>query len=203
MKELAERSESEEIVAPKASCGITLLRRAILLLQISSWVQTGVWGEVGVGKRRSGKWEVCNASYAAGQELRVVRRRARESNGIRLRKLRRVEMRNWCAALVMSGLLALPLCAQQKSSGAGDDTTNAAPKAEKHATSSTAGGGRAVGSSKPVATKGVFALPATPRPTPFPGPAAADTRAPGQLVPRFEIAGLYEYINFAPGDPFA
>ncbi len=112
-------------------------------------------------------------------------------------------MRNWCAALVMSGLLALPLCAQQKSSGAGDDTTNAANREKSATSSNTAGGGRAVGSSKPVATKGVFALPATPRPTPFPGPAAADTRAPGQLVPRFEIAGLYEYINFAPGDPFA
>src|SRR5216684_4757431 len=120
-----------------------------------------------------------------------------------MRELRRVEMRNWCAALVMSGLLALPLCAQQKSSGAGDDTTNAANREKSATSSNTAGGGRALGSSKPVATKGVFALPATPRPTPFPGPAAADTRAPGQLVPRFEIAGLYEYINFAPGDPFA
>src|SRR5216684_4777611 len=120
-----------------------------------------------------------------------------------MRELRRVEMRNWCAALVMSGLLALPLCAQQKSSGAGDDTTNAANREKSATSSNTAGGGRAVGSSKPVATKGVFALPATPRPTPFPGPAAADTRAPGQLVPRFEIAGLYEYVNFAPGDPFA
>ncbi len=57
MKELAERSESEEIVAPEANCGITLLRRAILLLQISSWVQTGVWGEVsvGAGEAASGK----------------------------------------------------------------------------------------------------------------------------------------------------
>src|SRR5713101_5156227 len=120
-----------------------------------------------------------------------------------MRELRRVEMRNWCAALVMSGLLALPLCAQQKSSGAGDDTTNAANREKSATSSNTAGGGRAVGSSKPVATKGVFALPATPRPTPFPGPAAADTRAPGQLVPRFEIAGLYEYVNFEPGDPFS
>ncbi len=115
-------------------------------------------------------------------------------------------MRNGCAALVMSALLALPLCAQQKSTGAGDETTSAASNAEKHATSSnTGGGGNAAASSKPVAAKNVFALPARPRPTPFPGPAGApaDSRPPGRLVPRYEIAGMYSYINFAPGDPFA
>jgi len=108
-------------------------------------------------------------------------------------------MRNWCAALAMSALLALPLCAQKKSGGAGDDATNAATAAEKSVPSS-----RAAGSGKGAA-KGVFALPAAPQPAPFPGPAAvsADTRTPGQLVPRYEIAGTYDYINFAPGDPFA
>jgi outer membrane protein OmpA-like peptidoglycan-associated protein len=117
-----------------------------------------------------------------------------------------MEMRNWCAAVVMSALLGVPLCAQQKSSGAGDDTTNAAANAEKSATSNTgAGGGNAAGSSKPLAAKGLFALPATPRPTPFPGPAPAakDSSAPGLFVPRYEFAALYQYINFAPGDPFS
>jgi outer membrane protein OmpA-like peptidoglycan-associated protein len=115
-------------------------------------------------------------------------------------KLRRNEMRNWCAALAMSALLALPLCAQQKNGRAGDDTTSAATTAEKSAPFSNA-----AGSGKAVAAKGVFALPATPRPAPFPGPAAAapDTRPPGQLLPRYEFAGMYDYINFAPGDPFA
>jgi outer membrane protein OmpA-like peptidoglycan-associated protein len=106
-------------------------------------------------------------------------------------------MRNWCAGLMMSALLGLPLCAQQKSSGTGDDTANA----EKSAASSNA-----AASNKPVATKGLFALPATPRPSPFPGGAPADmtdTRAPGQLTPRFEITGMYDYVNFGPGDPFA
>src|SRR5258708_6854738 len=113
-------------------------------------------------------------------------------------------MRNWCAALVMSGLLALPLCAQQKSSGAGDETTNAANREKSATSNNTSGGGRAAGSSKPVATKGVFALPATPRPTPFPGPAAtSDTTAPGRLVPRDELSGMYQYLNFSPGDPFS
>src|SRR5712692_3132834 len=115
-------------------------------------------------------------------------------------KLRRAERRNWCAALVMSALLASPLCAQQKNSGARDDTTNAAANAEKNAAS-----GSAAGSSKTVAVKGVFALPATPRPTPFPGPAAtsADSRPPGTLVPRYELAAMYDYVNFGPGDPFS
>ena len=95
-------------------------------------------------------------------------------------------MRNWCRAFAMSALLALPLCAQQSNSGAGDDTAKAAA------------------SSKAVATKGVFALPGGPRPTPFPGRAteAIDARPPGTLVPKYEISAMYDYINFAPGDPF-
>src|SRR5256886_9737309 len=102
-------------------------------------------------------------------------------------RLRRKEMRNWCAALAMGALLALPLCAQQRNSGADGDTANAA---EKDADSSKA--------------QRLFALPATPRPTPFPGAAAAaDTRPPGTLVPRYEFSAMYDYINFAPGDPFA
>jgi len=104
-------------------------------------------------------------------------------------------MRNWCAAFAMGALLASPLSAQQNS-GAGDDTANAARK--RVASSKAAGSGKAL------ATKDVFALPAMPRPTPFPGPAAAaaDTRPPGTLVPRYEISGMYDYMNFAPGDPF-
>ncbi len=109
-------------------------------------------------------------------------------------------MRNWCAALAINALLALPLCAQQMTSREGDETTNAAVAAEKSATTSN----RAA-SSKPVTAKVIFALPATPKPRPFPGPAAAstDTRPPGALLPRYEIAGMYDYINFAPGTPFA
>jgi opacity protein-like surface antigen len=108
-------------------------------------------------------------------------------------------MRNWCAALVMSALLGLPLCAQDKNSRAGGETRNAVANAEKDAASNSAtGGGEAV------AAKSIFALPAKPRPTPFPGSAAAaaDSRPPGQLVPRYEIAGTYDYISFRPGSPF-
>jgi len=109
-------------------------------------------------------------------------------------------MRNWGAALAMSAFLALPLCAQQKKSGAGDEATNTAAAAERNTAFVNS-----VESSKPLATEGAFGLPAAPRPTPFPGPAAAsaDTQSPGKLVPRYEVAGMYNYINFAPGDPFA
>jgi len=111
-----------------------------------------------------------------------------------------MEMRNWCAALAISALLALPLCAQQVNSRTGDETTNAAAGTGKSATASSS-----AASSKQVTAKVILALPAAPKPRPFPGPAtaSADTRAPGALLPRYEIAGMYDYINFSPGTPFA
>ncbi len=109
-------------------------------------------------------------------------------------------MRNWCAALAMGALLAFPLCAQEKNSGASGESSGGAATAEKSAAASNATPG-----TKIVVVKGVFAVPAMPRPTPFPGgqPPAKDTRPPGLLVPRYEIAGMYDYVSFAPGDPFA
>lgn len=105
-------------------------------------------------------------------------------------------MRKVYLGLVMCAFLALPLCAQQKSGAAGDET-NASEKGS--AANST------TGSTNAVPVKRVFALPATPRPTPFPGPAAAapDTRPLGTLVPKYEVAVTYDYVNFNPGSPFA
>ena len=107
-------------------------------------------------------------------------------------------MRKSCLVMAMSAFLALPLVAQQKSSAPNDGSTGTA--AEKGAPASSASKNSSV-----VRVNGIFALPAAPRPTPFPGPAAAteDTRPPGRLVPRYEIAGMFDYINFSPGDPFA
>ena len=107
-------------------------------------------------------------------------------------------MRNWCAALAMGVFLAAPLCAQQAKNS--DENGNAAAKFENTSASSSATLGGTT-----TAQKGVFALPATPRPKPYPGPAAKgqDTRPPGQLTPRFEIAAGYDYLNFKPGSPFA
>lgn len=105
-------------------------------------------------------------------------------------------MRKSFVVLVMGAFLALPLLAQQKSDGSGA----AASAAEKGAVPE-----KRAASSEVVPVKGVFALPATPRPTPFPGPvdSSKDTRAPGRLVPKYELAFTYDFISFAPGNPFA
>jgi outer membrane protein OmpA-like peptidoglycan-associated protein len=108
-------------------------------------------------------------------------------------------MRNWCAALAIGSLLALPLCAQQKSAGAADDTANGLPGDVKPAAENFAPANGAIHVSG-----NVFGLPAMPKPTPFPGAEAdKDTRPPGRLVPRYEIAGMYYYVNAGPGSPFS
>src|SRR5437867_4484769 len=112
-------------------------------------------------------------------------------------------MRNWCLRSALSVLLASPLCAQQKAAGFPDDT---ATRGEAAAAKPSSGTNDAVATGQPSFSKEVFALPAIPHPKPFPKPQAAtakDTRAPGQLAPRYEISGMYFYVNAAPGSPFA
>src|SRR5438034_447841 len=112
-------------------------------------------------------------------------------------------MRNWCLRSALSVLLASPLCAQQKAAGFPDDT---ATRGEAAAAKPSSGTNDAAATGQPSFSKEVFALPAIPHPKPFPKPQAAtakDTRAPGQLVPRYEISGMYFYVNAAPGSPFA
>jgi len=105
-------------------------------------------------------------------------------------------MRKSFVVLAMGAFLALPLVAQLKSDGTGV----AGAPAEKGAVPE-----KKAASSEVVPVKGVFALPATPRPTPFPGPvdSSKDTRAPGRLVPKYELAATYDFVNFVPGNPFA
>jgi outer membrane protein OmpA-like peptidoglycan-associated protein len=111
-------------------------------------------------------------------------------------------MRKWGTAAAVGALLALPVIAQQK------DESGAKPTIEATATSETPAASGIVAP----ATRGVFALPAVPKATPFPGPqaasksatrAAADSDAPGRLVPKTEINGGYSYINFGPGSGFS
>jgi outer membrane protein OmpA-like peptidoglycan-associated protein len=104
-------------------------------------------------------------------------------------------MGKWCVVVVMGALLALPGLAQQKNSGAEETSTNSSETAKP------AAGSDAVNVAP---AHNFFAMPATPRATPFPGPAAAAAldEPPGRLVPRYELAVVYEYINFMPGDPF-
>src|SRR5262245_13030100 len=110
-------------------------------------------------------------------------------------------MRNWCVAAALSVLLASPLCAQQKA--ADDPSSRTDTAAEK----SSGGTSNAVANDAVASSKGIFALPPGPRAKPFPKPRPAggskNSDAPGQLVPRYEFAVLYDYVNFHPGDPFS
>jgi outer membrane protein OmpA-like peptidoglycan-associated protein len=102
-------------------------------------------------------------------------------------------MRKWCAAAV-AALLALPVIAQQKDENAAKPATEAAETSEAPVAPAAAAS----------STRGIFAVPAVPKATPFPGPqaagkATATDEAPGRVVPKFELAGGYSYINLAPG----
>src|ERR1700730_10943043 len=76
-------------------------------------------------------------------------------------------MRNWCAAVAMSTLLALPVCAQQARKN-GDDTSAAGATAEKSPA-------RTNGAEITPASRNLFALPESPRPKPFPAGAESSS----------------------------
>jgi outer membrane protein OmpA-like peptidoglycan-associated protein len=101
-------------------------------------------------------------------------------------------MRKWFAFVAMGVLLALPLCAQQKDAGTanngkGTESTNAVPAGEFNIAP---------------AAPSLFAMPA---PAAKPADVFSDwsnnpwnRHAWGQLTPRFEVAGMFSYINFCP-----
>jgi outer membrane protein OmpA-like peptidoglycan-associated protein/opacity protein-like surface antigen len=99
-------------------------------------------------------------------------------------------MRNWCVAVAVGALLAFPVCAQQN----GDGAPNV--MAEKAAAKTN------VGDITP-ASRNLFAIPESPRPKPFPADAKTnEDTPPGKVVPRYEIAGMFDYVNFNPGGGF-
>jgi outer membrane protein OmpA-like peptidoglycan-associated protein len=105
-------------------------------------------------------------------------------------------MRNWSMALALSALLASPIWAQQRNTGPEDGAKATLDMSEKNAAPAS-------GASVAPATGDLFALPAAPRPTPFPAAAASkDDTPPGRLVPRYETAVGYSYVNFIPGESF-
>jgi hypothetical protein len=102
-------------------------------------------------------------------------------------------MRNWCRFLVVGvvgALLAMPGVSQQTNGAAGDESVSTS----------------AVRENSKVATKGVpasasFGSPAAPQSKKSTATSAAkDSRGPGYQVPRYEISGMYHYLDFSAGN---
>jgi len=108
-------------------------------------------------------------------------------------------MRKWCAILAVVAWLALPLCAQQRAvstieeRNATESVANSAPDSDLR-----------IAPGQP----NLFGMPA-PTPTPTPAAGGADIfsdwennpwnrHAWGRLTPKFEVAGMFSYINFCP-----
>ena len=106
-------------------------------------------------------------------------------------------MRKWCAILAVAAWLALPLCAQQRAAGTVEERSTA----ESAAANSAAGNDFRIAP----ASSNLFTAAS-------PAPAAAgggdifsdwannawNRHAWGLLTPRFEVAGMFSYINFCP-----
>jgi outer membrane protein OmpA-like peptidoglycan-associated protein len=106
-------------------------------------------------------------------------------------------MRNWCAAFAIGALLLAQPLSAQRNDPAAKDGSNAAATTGKPNTNAGAG-------DITPAPRRLFALPDAPRPKPLPAdPKSGDETAPGRLVPRYEIAGLFDYVDFHPGSPFS
>jgi len=106
-------------------------------------------------------------------------------------------MRKWSLTVALGVLIAMPAFAGQKSDAA-DDAATAATATENSSSTTSAE------NSAPATN--IFAVPMPPRATPFP-PApptlfGAGMEANGQITPKFEIAFLYQYVNFSPGGVF-
>ena len=111
-------------------------------------------------------------------------------------------MRKWCAFVALGAFLTLPLCAQQK-----DASTENIPASAAADRSSTGNAGDSDFHVTP--SSNLFAMPAMPAPRPNPADVYTDwanspwqRHAWGRLTPRFEVAGMFQYVNFFPG-PFS
>ena len=105
-------------------------------------------------------------------------------------------MRKWCATLAMGALLALPLCAQQK-----DASTATEPKESSEST--VAANATADDFSVAPASPTLFAMPAAATPKPADiysdwGNDPWNRHAWGLLTPKYEVAGMFQYVNFCP-----
>jgi outer membrane protein OmpA-like peptidoglycan-associated protein len=109
-------------------------------------------------------------------------------------------MRKWSVVVALGVLIAMPAFAGQKSDAA-NDTATTATATENSSSTTSAGSNAAV-----APATNIFAVPMPPRATPFPPVPptlfGAGAEANGQITPKFEIAFLYQYVNFAPGGAF-
>src|ERR1700730_11183925 len=109
-------------------------------------------------------------------------------------------MRRLCLIVGISASLALPVWAQQEQEkdGAKASRDSGATNAPNAPTSTNTTD--AVSAPR----RSLFPLPEPPRAKPSPAAASSSgEKAPGRLVPRYELAGGYSYVNFNPGDPFS
>jgi outer membrane protein OmpA-like peptidoglycan-associated protein len=102
-------------------------------------------------------------------------------------------MRNWCRFLVVGvagTLLAMPGVSQQRNNVSGDEGTSVSvvPESSKVVTNA-------------VPARSSFGLPASPQSKkPAAASAAKDSRGPGYQIPRYEVSGMYQYLDFSPGN---
>jgi len=104
-------------------------------------------------------------------------------------------MRKWCVTVAMAALLALPLCAQQKDASTGSNTSGTSDStATANATASD--------SNVAPASRTLFAMPAAAA---QPADIYSDwannpwnRHAWGRLTPKWEVAGMFQYVNFCP-----
>ena len=108
-------------------------------------------------------------------------------------------MRKWWITVAMGLLFALPLCAQQKDASA-DSKTNGTSSDNAVKAEATAGD-----FSIAPASQSLFAMPAAAVPADIYSDWANNPwnrHAWGQLTPKWEVAGLFSYVNFSPGSGF-
>jgi len=107
-------------------------------------------------------------------------------------------MRKWCAILAVGAWLALPLCAQQRAAGTVEERSTA----ESNAPNNAADNDFRIAPGSPT-------LFGTPPAIPAPAAGGADVfsdwsnnawnrHAWGLLTPKWEVAGMFSYINFCP-----
>jgi len=105
-------------------------------------------------------------------------------------------MLKWAVTVIMGVLLALPLCAQEK---------NVITAYNWNATSENSRSGHKHGRDFSIAPASprLFAMPAAaagkPRTFFRTGGQPVEPWRLGRLTPKFEVAGLFSYINFGPG----